>query len=229
MRASIIYGKAMPIVSAIRRVAPSPAIVGLAGLILLRRQAEMRSYPLRRAKSPRVVDRSGIDVERDAFRSRGIARQPQIDQHPAERMTVLRSGSRPQASLKAGSARSRSQAMAKMRAVGHGVPHPLWIAPIVDHRGQPVSQAQATLSCGHKYDAAIRGDAAAVKRRAVILLRPTAGKDSGSNVFSVMARQMRWKGWPKQPNLSQINRLSYIRQPQRPIVVHKMGFCNGPR
>ena len=38
---------------------------------------------------------------------------------------------------------------------------------------------------------------------AVIFLRPTAGKVNGSNVSSVIAgvaREMRWKGWLRQPN-----------------------------
>ena len=40
-------------------------------------------------------------------------------------------------------------------------------------------------------------------KAAVTFLRPTAGKHNGGNVSSVMAgvaREIWWKGWPKQPN-----------------------------
>lgn len=37
------------------------------------------------------------------------------------------------------------------------------LAWIMDRRGQPVGQLQATLGCGQKHDAAIRGDAAALE------------------------------------------------------------------
>lgn len=75
-----------------------------------------------------------------------------------------------------------------MRAqnVGHGVRHPLWIARILDRSGQPVGPLQASLGRGQKHDAAIRGDASAIKRSCDLLAR-NGWNESGSNVSSVMA------------------------------------------
>lgn len=130
-------------------------------------------------------------------------------------------GSRPQASLKAGSLRSRSRWFGILVAagdrkdagahnVGHGVRHPRWIARIVDCGGQPVGQLQASLGCGQKHYAHPE-----VKRppsnAAGIFLRPTAGNESGSNISSVMAgvaRERRWQGWIDNRILRKINRLS---------------------
>ncbi|MEO5756027.1 MAG: hypothetical protein ABIQ51_04135, partial [Mesorhizobium sp.] len=61
---------------------------------------------------------------------------------------------------------------------------------------------------------------------AVIFLRPTAGNENGSNVSSVMAggsQNVGDRNGFSTKILRHINRLSYIRQPLRQVVVHKTG------
>ncbi|BCG75843.1 hypothetical protein MesoLj113a_70010 [Mesorhizobium sp. 113-1-2] len=142
---------------------------------------------------------SVVDVERHAFGRRGIARQPQIDQHPAEpddgaqvwqvlqaRAGRLRAQINPAVGQPpAGELEGRVGAQpieivgilvaacdrkdAGAQNVGHGVRHPLWVARIVDRSRQPVGQLQASLGRGQKHDATIRGDASAVKRSCDLL------------------------------------------------------------
>ena len=84
-------------------------------------------------------------------------------------------------------------------AAGHGgdagaqdidqaVPDTRRVARVAYGSSELLGQLQAPLGSGQKHDPAIRGNALRPpSNAAVIFLRPTAGKENGGNVSSVMA------------------------------------------
>jgi hypothetical protein len=110
--------------------------------------------------------------------------------------------------------------------IGHDLGDPLRIAPVPDRRGEPVRQLQAPLGRSQQHDAAVRCDPSAIER--------------GSDLFASNGwkreRQQRIVGhggcgWLDAVDrvglnnriLRYINRLGYIRQSRRPIIMNKAG------
>jgi hypothetical protein len=97
---------------------------------------------------------------------------------------------------------------------------------IADRGGEFFGQSQAPLGCGQKHDAAIRSDAPAIERSGDFLASDGWKRKRRQSIFGhggCGSREVVGRTGFDNRILRYINRLSYIRQPIRRVVVNKTG------